>query len=86
MADNAPALSAFTTYMWFENCMHLARKYQVCVDDNLICLRRLLLVHMVSRCVRRAFLCGEDIVSGKSFEHRRKWYVDRIKFVSLFYY
>ena len=38
--------------------------------------------HVISRCVRRAYLCGEDEVSGKNFEYRRQWIEDRIKFLA----
>src|SRR5690554_241195 len=55
--------------------MTVARKQQICVEQTPY-------YHVISRCVRQAFLCGKDAHTGISFEHRRQWLIDRIKQVT----
>ncbi|MDO6555355.1 transposase [Colwellia sp. 4_MG-2023] len=55
--------------------MTQSRRQQVSLQDTRY-------YHLISRCVRRAYLCGEDAYSKQSFEHRRQWMVDRIRFLT----
>ena len=50
--------------------------------DSLISLSDTPYYHCISRCVRRAFLCGQDNITAQSFEHRRQWVIDRVKFLT----
>ena len=34
--------------------------------------------HLVSNCVRNAWLCGKDWRTGKDYSHRKRWLVDRM--------
>ncbi len=51
--------------------MPLPRKLQIAPEIALY-------YHLISRCVRRAFLCGKDSHTGRNFEHRRQWVLDRL--------
>jgi len=55
--------------------MTQARSKQISLQDTRY-------YHLISRCVRRAYLCGKDNHTKQSFEHRRQWMVDRIRFLT----
>jgi REP element-mobilizing transposase RayT len=40
-----------------------------------------LFYHLVSRCVRRAYLCGYDPTTGKDYSYRKQWLIDRMNFL-----
>ena len=35
--------------------------------------------HVASRCVWREYFCGGDYYSGRNFEHRGVWIVERLR-------
>lgn len=52
--------------------MPLARKHQIIPGQPGF-------YHCVSRCVRRAWLCGRDPLTGRCYDHRRAWLIERMR-------
>ncbi len=51
--------------------MARARKHQIYLSECQY-------YHCISRCVRRAFLCGRDEYTGKSYDHRKDWVEEKL--------
>ena len=49
---------------------------------NIVSYQEVGIYHCISRCVRRAFLCGKDPLSGKCFRHRRVYIKNNLKDLS----
>lgn len=55
--------------------MTLARKQLISIEATPY-------YHCISRCVRQAYLCGQDSATGKNYDHRRKWIEERILYLA----
>jgi REP element-mobilizing transposase RayT len=69
-----PRINILPTQPQKEFAMTQAREKLISVADTPY-------YHVVSRCVRRTFLCGVD-QDGTSYEHRRQWIENRIRLLS----
>ncbi len=58
--------------------MTQARKSQISISDTSY-------YHCISRCVRRAYLCGVDKENGKDYSHRKEWIIKRLELLSKVY-
>jgi len=49
---------------------------------EIVCEGEVEVFHAYTRCVRRAFLCGEDPLTGNNYDHRKLWIEQRLEQLS----
>ena len=47
--------------------MPRVNRTEICATDEIQ------VFHLINRCVRRTFLCGEEVNTGKDYSHRKEW-------------
>jgi REP element-mobilizing transposase RayT len=53
--------------------MPRVNRTEICATD------KIQVFHLINRCVRRTFLCGEDVTTGKDYSHRKEWIRSRLE-------
>lgn len=48
-------------------------RFEICAPDEVQ------VFHLMNRCVRSSFLCGEDPVTGRDYSHRKEWIRARLE-------
>ncbi len=48
-------------------------RFEICAPDEVQ------VFHLMNRCVRSSFLCGEDPVTGQDYSHRKEWIRERLE-------
>ncbi len=56
-----------------------------CARREIVAKDQIGVYHCTARCVRRAFLCGKDPVSGRDLEHRKGWVRLRLESLAGFF-
>jgi hypothetical protein len=54
-----------------------------CPRRDIIAANEVGIYHCYNRCVRRAFLCGCDPISGQNFDHRKEWIQLRLELLAV---
>jgi len=86
MLDTDGRIGIFVHYCHCEHCLACGRSMLTGVSPaptyawcQIVREDQVAVYHCISRCVRRAFLCGMDPYSGHDYSHRKGWILDRLR-------